>query len=99
MGLDFSKDAILGRMLNSAVDLWGVKQNDSLDPVVRLMMEAFATEIFKVQQNISLSNNHLVEHLARVLTPSKLTAVIPSQAIMQAESSAPTQATTDTTSY
>ena len=99
MGLDFSKDAILGRMLNSAVDLWGVKQNDSLDPVVRLMMEAFATEIFKVQQNISLSNNHLVEHLARVLTPSKLTAVIPSHAIMHAGSSAATQVITDTTSY
>lgn len=99
MELDFSKEAILGRMLSSAVDLWGVKQNDNLDPVVRLMMEAFATEIFRVQQNMHVSNAHLVEHLAEVLTPTKLTAAIPAHAVMHASCGPATQIIEDYTPY
>ncbi len=99
MELDFSKEAILGRMLSSIVDLWGVKQNENLDPVVRLMMEAFATEIFKVQQNIHVSNARLVEHLAEVLTPTKLTAAVPAHAIMHAGCAPTTQVIEDDMPY
>ncbi|TXI15799.1 MAG: hypothetical protein E6Q66_01400 [Pedobacter sp.] len=96
---DFSKESILGRMLNSAADLWGIKHNDNLEPVVRLLMEAFAAEIFKVQQNIEVSNARLVEYLADTLTPTKLTAVVPAHAVMHASCSPTTQLIDETTLY
>lgn len=99
MDFDFSKEAILGRMLSSAEELWGIKYNDNLDPVVRLLMESFAVEIFKVQQNIDASNGRLVEHLAEVLTPTKLTAAVPAHGVMHAGCTQITQVVNKNTSY
>lgn len=99
MDFDFSKEAVLGRMLSSAEELWGIKYNDNLDPVVRLLMESFAAEIFKVQQNIHASNGRLVEHLAEVLTPTKLTAAVPAHGVMHAGCTQITRVVNKNTSY
>lgn len=96
---DFSKESILGRMLSSAVDLWGIKHNDNLDPAIRLMMEAFSAEVFKVQQHLEVSNSRLVEYLADTLTPTKLTGAVPAHAVMHAACSSPTQIVDQSTSY
>jgi hypothetical protein len=65
-----TKEAIKARMLDNAVKIWGLKSISSLDPFVKLLIEAFSNEIFNVNGEIELVNTRILEKLARLLTPS-----------------------------
>ena len=49
----FSKEAIKIRMMENAVKIWGLKSISSVDPFVKLLIDAFATEIFKANTDIT----------------------------------------------
>lgn len=74
MNLDqqiYSKEAIKARMLQNATKLWGLKNIQSLDPFVKLLFDAFSTEIFKANNEIQSINGRILEKLSRLLTPTK----------------------------
>ena len=48
----YSKEAIKSRMLQNATKLWGVKNMQLLDPFVKLLIDAFSTEVFKANNEI-----------------------------------------------
>ncbi|TXH66994.1 MAG: hypothetical protein E6Q83_19110 [Thiothrix sp.] len=77
----FSKEAIKARMLQNAVKLWGLKSPNSVDPFVRLLIEAFSTEIFKVNHEVQSIGARILEKLAKLLTPSLYTYPRPAHAI------------------
>lgn len=77
----FSKEAIKARMLQNAVKLWGLKSPNSVDPFVRLLIEAFSTEIFKVNNEVHAINARILEKMAKLLTPSLYTYPRPAHAI------------------
>ncbi len=77
----FSKEAIKARMLQNAVKLWGLKSTNSVDPFVRLLIEAFSTEIFKVNNEVHAINARILEKTAKLLTPSLYTYPRPAHAI------------------
>ena len=52
---------------------YGVKSIQSLDPFVKLLIDAFSTEVFKANNEIQNVNSRLLERLARMLTPTKYT--------------------------
>lgn len=84
MNLDqniYSKETIKARMLQNATKLWGVKSVQSLDPFVKLLIDAFSTEVFKANNEIQNVNSRLLERLARMLTPTKYTHPAPAHAI------------------
>lgn len=68
-------------MLQNATKLWGVKSVQSLDPFVKLLIDAFSTEVFKANNEIQNVNSRLLERLAKMLTPTKYTHPAPAHAI------------------
>ncbi|WP_294284094.1 type VI secretion system baseplate subunit TssF [uncultured Chryseobacterium sp.] len=84
MNLDqniYSKESVKARMLQNATKVWGLKSPQSLDPFVKLLIDAFSTEIFKANNEIQTVNARILEKLAKLLTPSIYTHPIPSHAI------------------
>jgi hypothetical protein len=76
-----SKELIKARILKNAVKLWGVQNTNALDPFVTLLIDAFTTEIFKLNNEIDQTKGRILEKLARMLTPSIYTNAQPSHAI------------------
>ena len=77
----FSKEVIKARMLQNATKLWGLKSIQSLDPFVKLLIDAFSTEVFKANNEIQSINGRILERLAKLLTPTNYTHPTPSHAI------------------
>ena len=77
----YSKEAIKSRMLQNATKLWGVKNMQLLDPFVKLLIDAFSTEVFKANNEIQSVNGRILEKLAKLLTPSKYSHPLPAHAI------------------
>lgn len=80
----FSKETIRARMLENAATLWGVKNERALDPFVKLLIEAFSTEMFKVSNEVNNMQARLLEKIARLLTPSIYTMPQSAHAIVHA---------------
>jgi len=84
MNLDqniYSKESVKARMLQNATKVWGLKSPQSLDPFVKLLIDAFSTEIFKANNEIQTVNARILEKLAKLLTPSIYTHPIPAHAL------------------
>jgi Type VI secretion system, TssF len=77
----YSKESVKARMLQNATKVWGLKSPQSLDPFVKLLIDAFSTEVFKANNEIQTVNARILEKLAKLLTPSIYTHPIPSHAI------------------
>lgn len=76
-----AKEVIKARILHQATKLWGVHNPNALDPLVSLLIDAFSTEIFKVNNDIENIKVNILEKIARVLTPSIYTYPRPAHAI------------------
>ncbi|MGO4709552.1 type VI secretion system baseplate subunit TssF [Chryseobacterium sp. 2TAF14] len=84
MNLDqniYSKESVKARMLQNATKVWGLKSPQSLDPFVKLLIDAFSTEVFKANNEIQTVNARILEKLAKLLTPSIYTHPIPAHAL------------------
>lgn len=77
----YSKESIKARMLQNATKLWGVKNTQSLDPLVKLLVDAFSTEVFKANNEIQTINGRILEKLAKQLTPSRYTHPNPAHGV------------------
>lgn len=77
----YAKEAIKARMSQHAVSIWGLKSARSLDPFVSLLIDVFATEIFKTNNEIHSINARILSKLAKLLTPSIYTYPQPAHAI------------------
>lgn len=80
----FTKEAIKARMMQHAANLWGVKNTGQLDPFVRLLMEAFSTEIYRAANETQNIETRMLDKIARMLTPNLLSSPKPAHATMQA---------------
>lgn len=76
-----AKEVIKARILQHATKLWGVQNPNALDPLVSLLIDAFSTEIFKVNNDIESIKVNILEKIARLLTPSIYTYPQPAHAI------------------
>ncbi|MCX8532340.1 type VI secretion system baseplate subunit TssF [Chryseobacterium luquanense] len=84
MNLDqniYSKESVKARMLQNATKVWGLKSPQSLDPFVKLLIDAFSTEVFKANNEIQTVNARILEKLAKLLTPSIYTHPIPAHGL------------------
>ena len=76
-----AKEGIKSRILQNVTKLWGVNNPNALDPFVTLLIDAFSTEIFKVNNDIENIKGSILEKIARLLTPSIYTYPRPAHAI------------------
>jgi hypothetical protein len=80
----FDKERIKSRILKKAADLWGYKEGEmeSFDPLVKLLIEAFAGEFEKISYEISETQLRVIERLTGLISPD-LDIVKPAYAIVQ----------------
>ena len=71
-------------MLRKISVLWGIKNTDSLDPLVNILVEALSGEIQKNQQEIISFEKRILEKIALLLTPTNLSSSFCSHAICHA---------------
>lgn len=72
------------RMLKNIAALWGTKNIDTLDPLVRILVEALSGELRKTHDVIHTFEKRMLERLALLMTPGALAAPYCAHAIVQA---------------
>lgn len=77
-----SKDQIKSRVLRNAAYFWGVKDVNRLDPVVKMIIEAMSSELFRISNEINNIETRILEKMARTLTPDSMITSRPAHAIM-----------------
>ncbi|MDR2232005.1 MAG: type VI secretion system baseplate subunit TssF [Tannerella sp.] len=81
----YYKDVIKSRMYKNAASIWGVRDIDNFDPVLKLLVEALASEINKLSNEMENMEVRLLERLAAILTPDLFLAVRPAHMILHAK--------------
>ncbi len=86
-----SKDAIAARMFRNAARNWNIPDADieNFDPLVKMLIEACAVELYRVSNEIITVQEKMLEKLARLLTPQIYTAPKPAHCIIHARSAEP----------
>lgn len=74
-----------GRMLRHIAALWGVKNTEALDPLVRLMIEALAGELQKTYHDIHSFEKKILEKIAVLMTPGLMSAPYGAHGIAHAQ--------------
>lgn len=82
----YTKESIKARMYGRIATLWNIRNVDDLDPVVKLLVESLASEVFSLSGELDTIENRIVEKLARAFTPSFMMAASPAHAVLHARS-------------
>lgn len=80
----YNKEQIRNRMLKYAAAFWGIKKAENFDPVVKLLLEALANEMYMLGEDFTAIETRLLEKTARILTPGILTSPFPAHGIVHA---------------
>ncbi len=80
----YTKEGIKSRMFNRIATLWDVRSIDELDPVVKLLVESLASEVFKLSADLDTLEDRIVEKMAAAFTPSFMMAASPAHGILHA---------------
>lgn len=80
----YNKEQIRNRMLKYAATFWGIKKAENFDPVVKLLLEALAHEMYMLGEDFTAIETRLLEKTARILTPGILTSPFPAHGIVHA---------------
>ena len=85
--LRLSKEAIASRMFRNAARTWGYNDTDldNFDPLVRLLVEACAVEVYNINNEINNVQQRMLERLARLLTPEVNTSARPAHSILHSK--------------
>lgn len=70
------------RMLNRAMELWGINDAHSIDPVIDLLIDVFAFEKEKLYQEIEISDSQLLHRLSRILVENKWSLPLPAHGLL-----------------
>lgn len=87
---EYSREKIKLRMLKRIAMIWDISDIEHVDPVVRLLIEAMAEEIFILAGEISNLDDRLLSKLSVSMTPVPYLTARPAHAILSAY---PTDAT------
>jgi len=88
-GNENSKEAILQRLIRNASATWNLQSAEDLDPLVKMLMEALASQLFDLTNEIEELNVRLLESLATTLVPDVLINPRPAYGVAQAYPSEP----------
>jgi len=80
----YTKESIKARMFKRVATLWDIRNTDMLDPVVKLLIEVLASEIFKLSGELNDIEDRVVEKLAGAFTPGHMMAASPAHAVVHA---------------
>src|SRR5664279_5849344 len=98
-GVTNTKEMIRGRMLKHAMNYWGIKNTEDLDPIVKLILEALSAELYNLGNEIKDTQVRILEKIANLLAPEFLTSANPAHALMQVSPAEPTELLDATTNF
>lgn len=78
----YYKENIKDRMFKNAANFWGVRNVENLDPLVKLLIEALASEIYKLSNEINNIETRILERIAHLLTPDILMSARPAHMLL-----------------
>lgn len=83
---NLSKEAIASRMFRNAARFWGLNDTnmDNFDPLVRLLVEACAVEIYRIDNEMAALQRTMTERLSGLLIPEVHMQPRPAHAIIHA---------------
>ena len=81
---NYSKEVIKNRMYRHAMNYWGVKKVENLDPLVKVLLESLSSEIFGLSHDIETSQHRILDKIANMLTPDILVSVRPAHSVIHA---------------
>jgi hypothetical protein len=84
----YTKENIKNRMYKRAAALWDIRDVDNLDPIVKLMIESLASEVFGLSGEMQDMEGRLLSKMANELTPTAMSTAMPAHAIVHAISTA-----------
>jgi len=83
-----TREDIKHRILKHAARLWGYQESEmdveAFDPVVNLLVEACSTELEKINREVSMADDRIINRVIEMLTPDILTGPQPAHAILHA---------------
>ncbi len=80
----YTKESIRARMYKRVSTLWNISNVELLDPIVKLMIEGLASEIFKLSGNLDDIQDSIAERMAGTLIPTYMMAASPAHAVVHA---------------
>lgn len=75
--------SIKERLVKRSMGLWGIDDKDKVDPVIEMMLDVFAYELSRINEEIKISDGKLLERLARILVNEKWSLPSPSHALLK----------------
>lgn len=81
----YYKENIKDRMYKNAANQWGIRNIDDLDPVVKLLVESLASEIYKISNELNNIEIRILERIARLLTPDIMLIARPAHMILHSQ--------------
>ena len=97
--LNNSKETIKNRMLKHALNYWGIKNTEDLDPIVKLILEALSAELYNLGNEIKDTQVRILEKIANLLAPEFLTSANPAHALMQVSPAEPMESLSEMTNF
>lgn len=94
-----SKEELKSRMLRHISAIWDVKNTETLDPLVKILIESLAGELQKTHNEINNFESRILEKIALMMTPGVLSAPYCSHAIAYARPTEPVQTITPFTHF
>ena len=80
----YNKDNIKDRMFRNAASFWGVRNVENFDPLVKLMIESLAGEIYTLSNEINSIETRILERVAYALTPDMRMSPRPAHMLLHA---------------
>lgn len=80
-GNDFR--SIKERLSKRAMGLWGIDSQAKVDPIIDMLLDVFAYELGKVNEEIKISDGKLLERLARIMVDEKWSLPAPAHALLK----------------
>ncbi|QIU94857.1 type VI secretion system baseplate subunit TssF [Bacteroides faecium] len=81
-----SKENIINRMYKHAMSYLGIKKIENLDPLIKLLLEGLASELFSISQEIEEGNRRMLDKIARILIPDLSICHMPAHGIVHMRS-------------
>ncbi|GHV29644.1 hypothetical protein FACS1894177_00860 [Bacteroidia bacterium] len=81
----YYKENIKDRMFKNAASFWGVRNVENFDPLVKLLIEAMASEIYKLSNEVNNIETRILERIAHLLTPNILMTVRPPHTLLHSQ--------------
>jgi hypothetical protein len=81
----YYKENIKDRMFKNAANFWGIRNVENFDPLVKLLIEALASEIYKMSNEVNNIETRILERIAHLLTPDTLMSVRPAHTLLHTQ--------------